>query len=498
MIQNIGKTLFLLLVSSFLYACEDELKQEQGMKTDEEIIFSVKDSVWNTPANSGSATRACQMHRQFLGLMEKDSVFITLTEEENDSPNMAGAEHGMQTRGEYVVDKEFSSFHVKALMDFNNTTPVWVEDAEIYRPANGGYWSGDIYWPKGGYTLHFFAHAWNVWEEEGTPVTPQYAVTGTAGNRTYKGEFSYQLPEPQTAEQSSRVNDAARQADLIFAIAPEQTQANSGEAIEMKFFHALAAVRFKFGTLPDDVEVADATLSLGEVINGGSCTFDSPLDEGADFSWTLGDDRKAYTVEGFEGKAETDETFMLPPQDVTTDVVMKLSMKIGEKWYNYEKNLDDFSSTIPKWEANKRYTYTISVSEYVEVSIEETLTQTVKSNVRIQNTGLTTSYIRAAIVGYWENEEGTRIISSWDIEDETTGEFVKDANWSEYWAVGDDGFFYHKTPVKPGKYTGVPLFDKYELKSAGPETGAKLIINIATQAVSKDMAAKAWGSIPAE
>ena len=457
----------------------------------EEVAFVVNDA-WLQSDESRKKTRANQTMRHFLGLLGQDSVFITLTEDNNPVP-LVNAGTDAQTRGEYDVPNEFMSFDVKALMDLNNTTPVWAENVKIYKPtADGEYWSGDAYWPKGGYTLHFFAHSWNVWEGEGVPIAPLYSITGTTGSRAYKGEFSYQLPEPQTAEQSP-VNDAARQPDLIFAIAPEKTQANSGEAIDLKFLHALAAVRFKFGTLPDDVEVVDAILSLGEVVDGGNCTFAHPLDEGADFDWTLGDGKYTYTIEGFQGKIDSDETFMFPPQTVGNGVVMKLSIKVGEKWYNYEKALSDFSATIPQWKANKRYTYTISISEYVEVTIEEDVTNTVKSNVRIQNTGLTTSYIRAAIVGYWENADGTRIISPWNIEDATIGTLVKSSEWADHWAVGEDGFYYHKTPVKPGEYTNVPLFDKYELKSTGPEAGAKLIVNIVTQAVAKDMAEEAWG-----
>ena len=95
---------------------------------------------------------------------------------------------------------------------------------------------------------------------------------------------------------------------------------------------------------------------------------------------------------------------------------MKLVFKVGEETHPFELPLLEFS-TIEKWEANKRYTYTISISEDVEGEIEEDFTPEtpVKSNVLIQNTGMSTAYIRAAVVGYWENGNG-KIIKEWNIK----------------------------------------------------------------------------------
>lgn len=475
-------------------------------------MFTVNDSLWSSPVDNKQTRTPGKRTtlRQFLGMMEKDSVFITLTEEEYTS-SIRGTMNPATTRGTYTAEEVNNlQFYTTAYMELpNGTRPTWIDNTLISKTeTNPDRWSGNAYWPHGGYTLHFYAHTWNVWPESGTPVAPVYTTTGSNNNRTHSGSFNYTLPAAQTAAEGVKVNDAARQPDLLFAITPEQTQ-KVNPTVQLTFYHALAAVRFQWGNLPEDVVIKDATLSLGGVVTSGSCSFNHPLDEGDDFQWTLNEEKAIYTIEGFQGEKETEsaitdnnmpagianETYMMLPQPMTDEVQMKLSIKVGEKEYHYEKDLQEFES-LPDWKANKRYTYTFSISEYVEVDIDEEVTSTVKSNVRLQNTGLTTAYLRAAVVGYWENKDGD-IIGSWNIDDTTIGQLTKATNWSTHWEKGTDGFYYHKTAVLPGEYTNVALFDKYELNSSGaPEEGAKLIINIVAQAIDTDLLATSGWPLP--
>lgn len=152
----------------------------------------------------------------------------------------------------------------------------------------------------------------------------------------------------------------------------------------------------------------------------------------------------------------------------------------------HEFPLKKFSELTAEWEPNKKYTYTINKGGEVKVDVRNDNTN---DNVKIQNTGFTTSYIRAAIIGYWyvTDDDGIEeIVASWDIKDTETGTLTKTSNlWIE-----NNGLYYYTVPVAPGEYTA-PLFDSYELKkTTGPVSGSKLKISVAVQAVEKDRAAE--------
>ena len=105
----------------------------------------------------------------------------------------------------------------------------------------------------------------------------------------------------------------------------------------------------------------------------------------------------------------------------------------------------------------------------------------VKGNLEITNRGNAPVYVRAYIVGWWENEDGD-IVSPWLATDGTWG----GASWesgSGKWTIGPDGFFYYTEQLQPGATTE-KLFETYTLNDVmAPVVGARLILNVATQAV---------------
>ena len=85
----------------------------------------------------------------------------------------------------------------------------------------------------------------------------------------------------------------------------------------------------------------------------------------------------------------------------------------------------------------------------VTTYVEETVSGNTKSNVKIQNTGDTTAYIRAAVVVTWQDEAGNILgekpVAGTDYEitydlDSEQGE--------KRWIEGADGFYYWTSPVK--------------------------------------------------
>jgi len=87
----------------------------------------------------------------------------------------------------------------------------------------------------------------------------------------------------------------------------------------------------------------------------------------------------------------------------------------------------------------------------VTTYVDEYIDNGVKNNVRIQNTGTTEAYIRAAVIVTWQDAQGNVYgkkpvegedynIKWWYEDDDSTN--------NDSWFKGSDGFYYHKAPVK--------------------------------------------------
>ena len=104
---------------------------------------------------------------------------------------------------------------------------------------------------------------------------------------------------------------------------------------------------------------------------------------------------------------------------------------------------------------------------------------TTKSNVRIQNTGTTAAYIRAAVAANWVI--GTEIVAPATVS-------ITPANG---WSESTDGYYYYDSPVAPGKQTRA-LIDRFTTDDAGTApTGAHLEMTIVCQAIQATADARA-------
>jgi hypothetical protein len=156
-----------------------------------------------------------------------------------------------------------------------------------------------------------------------------------------------------------------------------------------------------------------------------------------------------------------------------------------------EKKIVDLFPRIvdKKWLAGKKYIYTIASEEKVDVTVEDTISAKVKGNLQITNNGTVHAYVRAMIVGWWENESGA-VVAPWNDSDGTFTGKGWGGNNSD-WIVGKDGFYYYKNPLGTDKSTS-KLFDTYTLTAAPPTAGARLILTIVTQGVAHYRVADAW------
>ena len=121
----------------------------------------------------------------------------------------------------------------------------------------------------------------------------------------------------------------------------------------------------------------------------------------------------------------------------------------------------------------------------VGVDIEDNVTDNVKSNVVIKNTGSTDAYIRARIVGNWVDANGT-VVQAWDPTGDGTFDGLTGADWVKRTA---DGYYYYTKPVPPGKPTESSLFKSYTVKTNADFSNAHLELDIMVQAIQSEAGA---------
>lgn len=350
------------------------------------------------------------------------------------------------------------SFHIVAFKDEAGTPYT---DLKVTSPDGWESYSPMMYWPYEYEKIHFFAYSYNLGDNL---ISPTYSTSGA-----YKATFIYTIPQSSTSE-----NDAEVQPDISFAISPGQDEDSA--PVELGFVHALSAVEFRIGSI-GDATVKSSHIELSSILSNGTCTVTYPVSPET-VEWEVLEPRQNYTQ-----TVKENVPFMIIPQTFTgTEAGFRISVTIGDIVHEFP--LKKFSELTAEWEPNKKYTYTINKGGEVKVDVRND-----NDNVKIQNTGFTTSYIRAAIIGYWyvTNDAGVEeIVASWDINDTGTGTLTQTSDlWKE-----NGGLYYYTVPVAPGGYTE-PLFDSYELeKTTGPVSGSKLKISVAVQAVEKDRAAE--------
>ena len=445
-------------------SCIQEIRHEVRDTSDREIVFEATE--YEAYITRSTSEDGMESRRMFLGMAGNDSLFITATVSDMPEAYKVGtkAENGA-TRPEH--------FHITAFKDDAQepylNLPVRTENNwESYSPM--------LYWPYEYDVLHFFAWAYNI---SCDIISPRYSV-----GENFKAEFDYTIPSSITQE-----NDAEVQPDLIFAIAPSQKESES--PVNLEFVHALSAVEFKIGTI-GDATVISSVIHINNILSKGQCTVTHPVMP-ENIAWTPQEPLDSYSQTVKDGVP-----FMIVPQSLdVTGAEFQIDITIGDITHQFPAK--KLSELTPKWETNKKYTYTINKGGEVRVGVHANLTEQnnkpLLENVKIQNTGFSTSYIRAAIVGYWysidtlklttgEIIEVESIASSWEINDGSGAVSIPESDWG--WAEGGDGFYYYKNSVVPGEYTST-LFKDYRLdKTQGPVDGAKLKVHIITQAQSID------------
>lgn len=476
----------LAIISS---CADDTVVEKRPVSLGDEIVFKVaSDSLWKPVSNeAGISSRATET--SFLGMIGEDSLYISMIVEDNDTPIFPEKEDTLASRGKAYADDEFTSFQMKAWLD-NGVSFI---NQEITRDPStkACTYSPVKYWPENN-QVHFLGYSLNKNIEN---FSLQLEDDGDAS-------FSYTLPAPVTIGDDA-YKDATNQPDFIMAYNPGQSKMAVNQALDLKFKHALSAVVFKIGEVPVNVTITKVEFS--DVYGSGTCVLRTT--EGAEFTWYQSDDdvKQTYTqtfnqsaTNGTSISETNKETcFMMIPQTFDDDAEITIYFKVQDRPYTLQRTLKSIVGSSPDtWEANKKYTYTISLPEEVKVEVSDVLeTPTIKSNLNIKNTGISPIYVRAAIIGNWVTEKTEGGITTYDVVADwlsTDGEFDwggiepnSDTTPVRSWLKGADGFYYYTKELARG--ASVPdddkLFDTYTLTANAPVPDAVLDLTIAVQAV---------------
>ena len=405
-----------------------------------------------------------------------DTFMLTVTQSPNTSSVLA--QPRLDSRGAPIQDATMTNFTAVALTGEN---ALFFKDKLTV--GNDGKALTGRYWPN--MPLHFFAYT--ATHDYG--FDPDVNVSG--GN--YTGSFSYTMPAPDPATNI----DATKQPDLIVAITPGQSKQET--AVPLRFHHALTAIVFKMGKVEAGTTIQ--SISLTNLRSSGTCTFAATGSNDVQFTWSNHTGKESYVQTVNKAGVKQDDplthdqtTFLVVPQDITAETAINVKFKIeGRGEYNLSCKLNPGGTNptiISTFQPDTKYTFTLSLSEEIQITVDDTVEGQVKKDVQIQNSGLAYGWIRAVINGYWVNKNTRVIVAPWK---ETDGTFVRADNWNTFWAKDPDtGIYYYKQVVPSGGFTQ-PLFDTYTLKATAPQVDAVLELNIAAQIVIDDQrSAAGW------
>ncbi len=476
-----------LMVLPGIISCQEELRDENVEKPSDGISFNIVDDTFIvSKAAAGHIPGDGRMINDKFEVAGKE-MKLNLTVEDNDG--ISSFEDGT-TKGISYTIANVKKFNMTAMTTNGNNSLYFSDEMDVNKVGSIYTASTARFWPNE--PLTFFAHY--------IPSSIASLVTNHSYNcvdGTASGTFTYTHPAPNG-------NDAVTQKDMLFAISHNKSKTSDG-SVGLTFHHALSAIVFKVGKMPEGLRIRKIT--LGQFASKATCTMSvDPAANSKDnviFKWGTYQTRLSYSqaldqvpVEGEIFGGTSEYTFMMIPQPINTyrELVIEVVAVVDgvEYPYAYKKKFNEIISG--KIEPDKKYTFRIGIEE-MGITVTDDVADNVKKNVTITNTGTGAGYVRAAVVGYWVDEQGVVAEAAWN--ETADGNYVYPADWDTYWIKGSDGFYYYRNPLEAGSSTAVPLFESYTLTAVPPIAETKLHLNIAVQIIDDSILSDGW-TIPTE
>ena len=372
---------FLAALSFAAVSClEDELV-ESRLKSDSNAIgFGISAATKADGASLSSAPHYADSSLLMLGNGGADTLYLHASYQNNLSTVSSGKEPA--TRGVPVNSSNFSdacgNFAVSA---FTPDGSPYMQNVRVDN-ISGGIWSSDEkhFWPEDGdMVLDFFACAPSEYtygpagSAVTVPVLAEDDIVFTTKD-SKKLEFDYTVP----GSESGVTNAAERQPDIMFAYSACNRDSSSAGSVSLKFYHALAGVRF----VTKDISAGTVkSITLKNLYGAGKCTYVFPDGDGEpSITWNFdGQQQNASFTQEFNVKVNNQQTgeqditdkapettFMMLPQNIENAEVEVL-FNDGKTDYTLTGKLFDQTMTsatndsdLRTWDAGKIYTYAIS------------------------------------------------------------------------------------------------------------------------------------------
>ena len=515
---------FIALCSAalLLVACE----KENGTKGGEQPVPTDANTVTFTIGGDQSATKSTAADP--IDLSEESGIAgLTLTEEVLSLDDLYS--FAPETKGTPVFTENLAQIHKNiAVTAYDGTTLVGGGKDISYDNVSGNVWSHTYAEPLPQKTLQFFVMA------------PAVKAQGV-GTVSYNSDGTISFPYTSPAS-------AANQADVLFS----SLSMNPSDPHCVLLYHTLVGVKFKLAAAAD-AKIAVTKISnvtLKSLKNAGTCTVTpnyssaTNTSEGGNASnasglaatksaacslWDLATttanfsqdftgtvDLTTTTSVSYPGAwnvdanksgnlnaADASLTFFFVPQQLSDDVVLTLTYDytdgLGNKITGATATVN-FGTKLgnPTWKAGELRTYTLSITDQVNVDIDDTVTSGKKNNVTITNTGTATTYVRVAVIGNWFSELTAEEIAADTPIAITPCELTSyKTKVNSNWVEGEDGFWYYKYPVLGGHTIcqANTIFTNVTFTETKPYANCHLEVAMPVQAVRAEDVSSAWGSV---
>ena len=418
-------------------------------------------------------------------------------------------------------------------------TPAYTENVQkLYGSFNavgksgktGGTDLPDASFSFDGSTYWSHSYGKNVWADAPytfymrMPASPAGVTSAYTYNTDGSIEFDYTSPE-----------SAAGQQDILFTSTTMEDEDDNGK--DVVFYHALTGIKFQnfFTNKESDERTVAKTIIKEVTMTGLKNTGHCKVQSNGTVTWTQVDGKQSFTITAGTAPKDTTNyvggqynlseklnkgaaarninnedgtlTLWVVPQTFTDSTVM-ITVKCDIELVGEDEDgeptsrtsVSDTTITVSlgarNWTAGQLHTFTLR-PVIVGVEIQDNMSDFVKSNVEVANTGNVWEYVRVNMVANWvgnvqtdsavfdwadttilmgyakEDTDSLRMVDAWNDKDKKThyGEFVKLTprsytvpapadnvvnGWVRY-----DKYYYYTLPIGPDDTISEDLFESY-------------------------------------
>ena len=219
-----------------------------------------------------------------------------------------------------------------------NSNQTWPNDGSVDDDINGiemskngtGYNASGVYWPGASNKATFFA------------VAPKDCSGASITANSGGPKITYTVPQAVSSQE-----------DLLVAVEKDVTCDGKHAPNPLTFNHALAAIKFEVGEVPEGFSISNVEIS-GVYNKGELSSFDN-------LEWTNqsidGTVENTYTISG----SELSNVLFLMPQTFPDGAEIKVTFSDGSNPHEFSAKLKDDNNT--SWKAGHQYTYKLSVNK---------------------------------------------------------------------------------------------------------------------------------------